>query len=168
VPELELAHLLGPRERKDVAPALLLAGRAHALERQGLGNGLARAAHRPGRVDAEQDGPAVGGRAHLAAVVRGHARRELAPPVALVRLQALLGEAREEEQARLAHAPPARERGGLGGQQAPEVAAAREPARLLGLERRAQEARPAAHVEALDGGAAVFVFLGGCCLFLCA
>lgn len=131
--QFELPHVFGAGEREHVAPALLLARGAHAFEGQGLGDGLARAAHRAGRVDAKEDGPAVGGRPDLPPVVSGHARRELAPPVALVRLQPLLGEAREEKQARLAHAPAARQGRGLGGKQAAEVAAARQAARLLRL-----------------------------------
>ena len=45
----------------------------------------------------------------------------------------------EEEQLGLAHAPPARHVGGLAGQQAADVVAAREAARLLRLQHRPQQ-----------------------------
>ena len=61
-------HLLGPGKRKHVAGALLRLGRAHALQGERFGHRLARAPHRPARVDAQQDGAAVGGGADLAAV----------------------------------------------------------------------------------------------------
>lgn len=67
----------------------LRTGGAHALEREGLSDCFASAAHGPGRVDAQQDGPAVGRRPDLSPLW-DDLRVKLAPAVPLVRLQALL------------------------------------------------------------------------------
>ena len=58
--------LTRPTERVQVALAALAVRAAQALERERLGDRLARAAHAAARVDAQQDGAAVGGGAHLA------------------------------------------------------------------------------------------------------
>jgi hypothetical protein len=83
-----------------------------------------------------------------------HLRGELPPAVALIGLQPLLRQPREEQQLGLPHAAAAREDRRLGRQQPADVAAAREAARLLRLQHRAQQARAARHVEALDRRAA--------------